>query len=328
MIKRDALPLKTEPVKDLIPEFTALDTLQELTKLAQVKGQIAAVNAKKNSATQMLGGITEYFETIIEKLVASGVDDKMIDNMTDEEIAVYYTLEDGEPIVIDIPMESKAAVMDFKRDYLSMLVQNSTAFKQIDETLGSLDDAMVEYDDKIRGIHADTNGDIIKYVRSELMSRAEDPEEDPRVVKGISEVVAAIDWSYNLEPLLEYYSKLDPRNTINDFVHRDDVIFKKFVKNCRANGIVVNYSRFDKFEARYLNERFHKYSELLPFLVMKMYANKKEFSRLDSILLLQLNSNLQILFYEQDRGLELTQQQLEERYNLTESAEKLLSLFM
>lgn len=315
----------------VIPEIQGeqKETFNKLVELSQVKKQIAAVETQKQNTLNMMGRISDDFEVVLERIVAKGLTTGTIAQLSDDDINNLLVTEDGTPIKLNLPMDSDKQEMDFKRDFLDMLLNNSEHFTKIDEAVVELEKLTEDYNEEVRNIFAEVNGDIASFVRNTLKDeQAAEGEDSPRA-KSIQLVLDAMDHAINLQPIIDLYTGLDPRNTIDDFMRRGTEHMTKFHKNCNKNGIGVDFSRFASIEATFFEDpKLHVYPNMFIFQVVKMYAKKKEFSRLDAIFLTQLAVNLQTLLFDPRRGSVLTEEQTVKRDELLASIKRALELII
>lgn len=315
----------------VIPEIQGeqKETLNKLIELSQVKKQIGAIEKQKQGTLNMMGKISDDFEVVLDRLIAKGLTTGTLAQLTDDDINNLLVTEEGTPITLNLPMDTDKQEMDFKRDFLDMLLNNSEHFTKIDEAVVELEKLTEDYNEEVRTIFAEVNGDIASFVRKTLQDEQAAEGEDSSRAKSIQLVLDAMDHAINLQPLIDTYTGLDPRNTIDDFMRRGTEHMAKFHKNCNKNGIGVDFSRFDSIEARFLGEaQYYTYPNMFIFQVVKMYGKKKEFSRLDAIFLTQLAVNLQTLLFDPLRGTVLTEDQVVKRDELLESIKRVLKLII
>lgn len=318
---------KLEPVSTLIPEFTKTAELSEFVDLAKTKNQINAIQREKHKMSNILYNVTDDFDQIVELLKEKGVTTQQIAQMTEEEIDALYVNKNGEELKLNAKFSTKNEETTFKRDFLDMLLENSVRFDEIDQHIASLQTEMDSYNQNIAGLYAETNGDIIAFVRKELEATvAENP--DSEYAKGSQEIIDAIEDSYVLESLYQYYTGQKVENTISDSIYRKDDVYNKFVKNCKRTQIITNFKNYDNIEVNFLDEKYHKYPGLFAFAIVKMYAYKKQFTRLEAIWLLQMNANLNLLLIEPTRGFILNDEQRVNRERLIKGMERVLDLFI
>ena len=314
----------------MIPEIEGekKDTFEGLISLAQTKKQIDLMNDQKGRVEQMMSGFTDDFGIILEKLTERGINPDGIKALKDEEINALFTKEDGTEITLDVPIESEERAMAFKRDFLGMLYNNKVQFERIDKSMEELKTMNDEYNEEVRKTFAEVNGDITSYVRRTLEEEKAKEGTSPERVRSIEQVIAAMDNAITLDSLYNLYKDLDPRNTINDFLRRGVEYAQQYQRNCKNNGIAADYSRFDYLEVQFLEEgRYQQYRNFFIFLVVKMYAKKKTFTRLDSIFLTQLVVNIQTLLYDHRRGNELNEEQLAKRERFIKGIKRVLDIF-
>lgn len=311
----------------LIPELdNKKETLGSLIDLATTKKQIEAIQGQKERAEKMMGGFTDEYGSLINKLLEKGMTVQKIKGLKDEDINNLFIREDGTEIPINVPVERQDRLMAFKRDFLEMLLNNKVYFDKIDEQVKEMDKMIAEYNEEVRNLFAETNGDAVSLVRKTLEEQKATATGEH--LKAINQVLETIDDGLDLNRLYDTYKDLDPRNTINDFLRRGVEYSEQYQRNCKNNGVAADYSRFDLLEVQFLEEeKYHKYRNFFIFLVVKMYARKKNFTRLDSIFLTQLVANLQILLYDHKRGSNLSDEQLVNRERLIAGIKRVLDLF-
>lgn len=312
----------------MIPEIQGdkKETFDTLINLSQTKKQIEVISEQRERAEKMMGNFTDEFKLILDTLIERGVTADALKQMTDEEVDALYVKEDGTVIKLNVPTETEAHAMAFKRDFLGLLLNNKIQFDKIDESMDELNAMTAEYNEEVRNIFAEINGDVTSYVRKALKEQKETAS--PEQVRSIEQVLGTIEDGITLDSMYNNYKDLDPRNTINDFLRRGVEYAEQYQRNCKSNGIAADYSRFDFLEVSFLEEeRYHQYRNFFIFLLVKMYARKKKFTRLDSIFLTQLVVNIQTLLYDHKRGNELNEEQLANRERLIAGIKRVLDLF-
>lgn len=315
----------------VIPEIEGekKETFDKLIELSQVKKQIEAVEKQKESTIKMMSTISDDFDVVLQRIKEREITKVILSNMSDEEITALLVNENNEPITMNVPMDSPKQEMDFKRDFLDMLINNDEYFTKIDAAVLELDGMTEEYNEEVREIFSEVNGDIASFVRKTLTEEQETAGVDSDKAKSIQSVLDAMDNAINLQPLVDLYSSLDPRNTVDDFLRRGTEYMDRFHANCKVNGVGIDLSRFGHVEATFIEDaRYHKYPNMLLFLVVKKYAKKKTFTRLDNIFLTQLVVNLQTLLYDPKRGSVLSEEQTVKRDELITNIKRALDLII
>lgn len=326
-VQQQAAVKKLEPVSTLIPEFTKTAELSEFVDMAKTKNQLNAVEREKHKMSNILYNVTDDFEQIVAILKEKNVTVQQIAQMSADEIDALYVTEDGNELKLNAKFSTKDEETEFKRDFLDMLLENSTRFDKIDGHIANLQKEMEAYNQGIAQLYAETNGDIIAFVRKELEATvATDP--DSEYAKGSQEIINTIEDSYTLESLYQYYLNQKVENTISDSIYRKDDVYNKFVKNCKRTQIITNFKNYENIEVNFLDEKYHKYPGLFAFAIVKMYAYKKQFNRLEAIWLLQMNANLNLLLIEPTRGFILNDEQRVNRERLIKGMERVLDLFI
>lgn len=326
-IKKTEAKKKLEPISTLIPEFNKPMELNEFVEIAKARNQVNVVEREKEKMSNILHNVMDDFDEIVNQLKEKGVTTEQIAAMTAEEIDALYTTADGGELALNAQFSTKEEEIEFKRDFLDMLLENSVRFEEIDKHLAELDKDIKNFDQGIAQIYNETNGDIMAFVRKELeQAIARDPESDE--AKGSKDIIKAIEDSYDLNSLYDYCVAQKIPNIVSDFKYRKDDVYGRFVKNCKRTQIITNYKNYDNVEVNFLGEKFWEHPGLFAFLIVRMFSYKKQFTRLESIWLLQVNANLNLLMVEPTRGLVLNDVQRENRDRLIKGMERVLELFI
>lgn len=316
-----------QPLGKLIPEYKQTKELTEYVELTKTHNQINAIQRQKDSMMEVLRNISGNFDQIIEQLKDQNVTEKEIAKFTEEEINKLFTDENGEVTQLSTTFETAAQELQFKRDYLSMLVENAARFDEIDKALEEMKKSTDDYNEEVRQLHLKTNGDVIEMVRNELANAVANDAEQA-YIDGVTDLIRTIDDAHILEDIYNYYKEQGVDKLASDFFRRQDEVYDRFVKNCKRNELVVNFKSFVDLEYRALDEKYHDLSGLFAFAVVRWYSYKKTFNRLESVWLVQHNANLNLFMQYHTRPIELTEQQVEKLNNLKAGISKVLDLVL
>lgn len=308
-----------ERIDGMIPKNDELDN-----KIAEVKLNIAR-EQNENFDTLTEDEQREIIFKIGEPIKNQrNAFEEKLDAMSDEEIDALFVDANGEEITINIPLQEDSELSEIRRDMLIFLNNTSVAMVGLDNALVELDAAMAEHEDNVKEIYKETNGDIAKYIKDTLNQQLAASDNELDRVR-IQRTIKAFDDALTLDPIYEVYKSLNAVNVINDIKRRGDQVTERFVKNTKAAGIVVDFSRMRNIEHTYLPEKYHGYGNLFVFLLVRMYSYKKDINRFDGIFLTQLNMHMRNLFIINGEE-SLTETERENRNTLISNIARVLDL--
>jgi len=268
-------------------------TVEQARNILGAHEQINLINTMrdemKKNKLQVLGN-DDLAQKISDKI--SHLNPAAIAALTDEQVREFYTDENGE-MEFDLEMTKGHSEIEFKRDFLVYLRETDIADKSFDEQMDTLQASIKEYQDELNTLLSDY-GDLSAFMRSKLQEEydAAAPERKEKLLL----IMDAYDDSYTLDRVLEHFQKFG-RNVLNDYKHRPDALYKKFVKATKELKLKADFSAFNNVEKNFLEEKYQQYPNLFMFLVIKMYAQKKDLTNnVDGVFLSQVAVNLKSLY--------------------------------
>ncbi len=282
---------------ELLPELKeSKDSVQSLIDMRRAKDQIEVIELQKQRANTLLSSVSEHHDVLLERFEEAGYTD--VASLSEEQIEEIYAGE--ESLSINIPFKDDLLRKEAKRDFLEMVINSARSIEKIDGELERLNTIYEEYEDETRQIFDEFSGDITEFARTKLEEVLASAKEsgDEAIQQATQLSLQTLDDSLTLDSLVDTYSKLNPRNTLGDFLHRGVEITHKFIANTKRNGIAVDFSTLDHLEALALPREYATHRNLFIFLVVKKYAMKKEWNRQDCIFITQLLLNLQVVVFE------------------------------
>lgn len=314
----------------LIPELgiEQQDTLNNLIKLGETNSKIQVINDQKQRAHASLSGISDEYQLILDKLAARGIDSKKVKALKDDMIEELFMKEDGTSIGFSLPSTNAKQLLAAKRDFVEMILNSSEATTKLDVALAELEKMNAEFNEEVKAAYEETNGDVTSHATKYLHEQLATLDRESAQAIGIKHVLASLDDAVDLYSLFYTYSDLNPRNTLNDFMTNAERYVKKFNKLSSTNMLSLSFTPFDYLEVLFLDKRHHTYRNLFIFLVVKKYAMKKTWTRVDAIFLTQFVVNLQTLLYDPKRNkVELTGEKKEKQNRFLSGINRVMDLF-
>lgn len=298
-------------------------TLQELGQIGQMNAQLRSLKQQHQVQESNMRSVVDEFDIVLEKV--SHLSDLEVEALTDEQVNEIYTNHEGEEIKLNVKKNiTPEQLIAFKKDFISFIRNTAKVHKEIDEASEQLQKDIAEINAETRDIYNSTQGNIATYVRG-LLQKEYDSIDDETRKESIKLILDAFDDANHLTRVKAAFEGLNMVNTINDFLRNYEQIATKFHKNCKTVGIAVDLSSFTNFEARFLEEKYHKYPNLFIFLIVKWFAKKKDLNKVDGVFLTQLASELRQLYLNIGNP-EITEDEKVRFDNLKNAARSLLDL--
>lgn len=285
-----------------------LNLRERMTGLRNMKGKLG-----KSITSQVGDSAAEGLAANLEGLT---VDD--IKEYTDEQIDALYVTKEGEVIDVDFSTENKQRVTEFKKDLVILLIESKNAQDEIDIALEKLDEEMKEFDTEFKKIMAEYS-DVAEYMRSNLVKQIEKAEGESK--ERLEAMLNSFDESYTLANVIDNYTNLNTRNTLEDYGKRADLSYKRYNRTIKQLGLTFDITTFQNLEKRYLSEKYHVKPNLFVFLIMKYGGHIRQPERVDGVFFSQLALNMKML-YNDTFGTEAKKKQF------ISSIETLLDLFI
>lgn len=284
----------------------------------KLREQMSGLYTAKNKLTTPL--TSQIGDSAAEGLMANieGLTVETVTEYTNEQIDALYVGKDGQVIDVDFPSKDAARLAEFKKDLVILLIESRNAQAEIDADLEKLEEEMKKFDDEFKKIMSEFS-DVSEYMRSNLVKQIENADDSQK--ERLQAMLNSFDDSYTLANVIDNYTNLNTRNTLEDYGKRADLSYKRYNRTIKQLGLTFDITTFENLEKRYLAEKYHVKPNLFVFLIMKYGGHLRQPERTDAVFFSQLALNMKML-YNDTFGTE------EKKKQFTTSIETLLDLFI
>lgn len=281
---------------------------EQANGLRNMKGKLT-----KSLTSQVGDSAADGLVTNIEGLTV-----ETVKGYTTEQINELYVDKNGEEIEVSLPVGNTARLDEIKKDLVIFLIESKAAQDEIDNALEKLEEEMKGFDEEFKKIMAEYS-DFSEYMRTSLVKKIEKAEGAQK--ENLQAMLNSFDDSYTLANVIDNYTNLNTRNTLEDYGKRADLSYKRYNRTIKQLGLTFDITTFENLEKRYLAEKYHVKPNLFVFLIMKYGGHLRQPERTDGVFFSQLALNMKML-YNDTFGTEAKKKQF------ITSIETLLDLFI
>lgn len=275
---------------DMLKASQLLKTYERANSLKKMKNEI-----KQRSEAAFNKGNSEMASKLEEAVKDLTVE--QIEILSIEKIDEIYETAAGKGKDIDFSIDFQGDVNrenEFKRGFLAFIREQAIASEEMDKTINELDAILEEGQSELDRILSEY-GNYGELVLASLKERLDTAEGETKVK--IEKMISAFEESYKLTSLVEYVQKYSKANIIEDYKHRSDDVFTRYMRAVSKLGVKVDITKFSDLEAKFLGEEYNKYPNMFLFIVIRMYSYKKNpEGATDGVFLTQLMDNVRMLF--------------------------------
>ena len=296
-----------------------MEQFRKTVKLMDLKKSLGDMNSfrekVKKTETALIG---EEDDLAHLDEVVSSMTEKQLEALTEEEIDKIYTSSiNGKPI--EFPNIEKMRELEFKKDFLINKKRTQEILKKIDIEQERFEKEYAESEEEITSL-IDKMDDINAGLRAKL-EEVYVASVDPEVKEKIGLTIDAMDNAFSLNCIYEKYSTLHPDNQIYDYRTRGKQIYTRFLKKIKFLNLKTDLSMFTMFENRFMDKKFHDYTDLFIFLVFKhiLYRTEEPTREWEATFLTQFTINMKKLYDDEMKP--------EKKEEFLSNIRKLMSLF-
>lgn len=199
-------------------------TIQAKKDLENFKSKIS----KNVSTIKSVMNTTDDIDMILEKYTLEEVNNMSYSKM--KEVFV----DQNEHFLFDEKEFPKDMIIDFIR-YLKL---SQYTFEKLDDEFADIDKTMKEFEEEMKSISSNIES-LNKTLLGTINKALEDPEVSDVIKANAENMKQGLKDAYTLEPILELYDKIDPKNTLREFrdIDRQNNMLKSYVKRCKEYNI-------------------------------------------------------------------------------------------
>lgn len=275
---------------------------EDMKRASNLFGTYNQVNALKEMRDQLqqrtISSFKEDGEDLSAKL-STTIEEYTVEQLnalTDDQITSIYETAAGEGKDIDfaIPFEDEKQEKEFKRSFLVFIREQDVANKELDETITQMEKTLSESKEELDEILT-KHGSYSQLVYNNLKDQLATAEGEKK--EKIEKMISALDESYTLDRVITYVDKYDQFNIVQDYKHRSDDVFTRYMKAVNKLKVTVDITKYADLEARFLGEEYAKYPNIFLFIIIRMYSyNKTPDNITDGLFLTQLLDNVRSLY--------------------------------
>ncbi|MDD3172130.1 MAG: hypothetical protein PHF63_00425 [Herbinix sp.] len=268
-----------EPMMEDMPENLEFQN-SPFIKAVSTKQQFEEIQHNIDKAKKDLIESVEDEETLDEI-------DHFIANKTIEELDKISMLEYSEFLksidfkvsnIVDIEDPQKQLV--FFKDFIKHC-------KRVDDYIKEMEGLTAAFAEEVAKSNLEIDmmmkqyGSVTNFTKKAIDSALENvtAKNDEKKIEAYTKLKKSFDDSFTLEPLRELYSTLNRQNAIKDYNSdsRTLDIYKKYekIKDFLRIKMDILNSAFENLENKFLPEEYHKYPNLILFLIIRYYSYKK-----------------------------------------------------
>jgi hypothetical protein len=206
--------------------------------------------------------------------------DDIVRQYTQEEIskfgkeeldAIYVCTKTGKPIAL--PNLAPEKEYEFKKDFLLSKKQSQSIIEFMDIEQAKFEKEYAESEAELVALI--DKFDDMNLILKDKMIEAHESTEDPILKEKYRLALEAFDNAFTLQCVYDTYSRLGKYNQMFDYKSRGEQIYKKFLTKIKPLGLRTDLSRFQQFEIRFLDSKYHYYTDFFLFLVFKHVLHRK-----------------------------------------------------
>lgn len=274
---------------------------------------LAALHRETQLKTNMermksaVDGLTPESDVIASNIKRLGITSENVMTISIEKLDEVYTTPEGIEIALDIPFDDEARALQFKREYLQLMIINEEAYAEYDREIEKINEAIGDDIDEARKLMADA-GSFDNHVQQEL----DNLEAVAQTEEGKKQAQAMKQWyNHGLDSLniIESIKKSHPSKFISEYknTYKWDEIYKRHIHLVSKMGVnirIINYPYIEKNIKGY-----EKYGDVFLYAVMRTIAMERYNNELHALYL----NNLRMILEDIKNGT-ITEERKEKFY--------------